>query len=225
MVVIAEKSDLSFESISKAVNVDFAKWNMLPSEAVLSATVKNLESKGFRIFVAESKAEALEKIKELIPPSSEVMNGSSTTLIEIGFLDFLNIGESSWKSIPEQIKAENDSAKRAELRRKSVTAEYFLSSVNAIAETGELVACDASGSRVGAFPFAAKNLILVIGVNKIVPTLSDALKRVEEFAYPLENERAKRAYGMNSALGEEVIMHRDFPGRTTILLVKERLGF
>ena len=65
--------------------------------------------------------------------------------------------------------------KRAELRRKSVTAEYFISGANAIAQSGEIVACDASGSRVGAWPFAAGHLILVVGINKIVPTLEDAL--------------------------------------------------
>jgi hypothetical protein len=63
----------------------------------------------------------------------------------------------------------------------SVTAEYFLSGVNAIAITGEHVSCDASGSRAGAWPFAARNLILVSGVNKIVPSLQDALQRVMEY--------------------------------------------
>ena len=99
-----EVKGLSFESISKAVNVDFEKWNKLPSKAVLSATVKNLESKGFRVFAAESKAEALEKIKELIPPGSEVMNGSSTTLIEIGLMEFLNSGKAVGKAFQNKLK-------------------------------------------------------------------------------------------------------------------------
>ena len=66
------------------------------------------------------------------------------------------------------------------LRRKSVTAEYFISRVNAIAQSGEIVACDRSGSRVGAWPFAAVHLLLVSGANKIVPTLEQALRRVRD---------------------------------------------
>ncbi len=82
------------------------------------------------------------------------------------------------------IRAENDDKKRADLRRKSVTADYFISGANAIARTGEIVACDASGSRVGAWPFAAGHLILVVGVNKIVPSLNDALNRVQGVCVP-----------------------------------------
>jgi hypothetical protein len=55
--------------------------------------------------------------------------------------------------------SENNVQKRNEIRRKSVIADYFLSGVNAIAAIGELVSCDASSSRVGAWPFAAKNFV------------------------------------------------------------------
>jgi hypothetical protein len=77
----------------------------------------------------------------------------------------------------------------------------FLGSVNAITQAGELVACDASGSRVGAYPFAAKKLVLVAGIQKIVPTLEDAIKRIREYVYPLEDKRAMKAYGMHSSQG------------------------
>jgi len=88
------------------------------------------------------------------------------------------------------------------------------------------VACDASGSRVGAWPYAARRLILVIGINKIVPTLSDALDRVREYAYPLENTRALRAYGTPSMIGKCVILAGERnPDRVTVILVEEALGY
>jgi hypothetical protein len=129
-------------------------------------------------------------------------------------------------SLHDRITAENDAGKRAELRRRSVTAEYFLSGVNAIARTGEIVACDQSGSRVGAWPFAAARLILVSGTNKIVPTLEDALRRIREYAYPLEDARAKRAYGTPSRIGKCVILASEkSEGRITLILIDESLGY
>ncbi len=109
---------------------------------------------------------------------------------------------------------------------KSVTADYFLSGVNAIAMTGELVSCDASGSRVGAWPFAAKNLLLVLGVNKIRPTLKDALNRINEYVYPLEDLRSKKVNGVPSQIGKCVILANEKQlGRVTLILINEVLGY
>jgi L-lactate utilization protein LutB len=175
--------------------------------------------------VRDSEA-ALEKIKEIIPSGAEVMNGSSTTLIEIGFVEFLNSDQHSWMDFHKTITSEDDKAKRDDLRRKALAAEYFLSGVNAIAMTGELVSCDATGSRVGAWPFAAKNLILVAGVNKIVPTLEDTLRRVREYAYPLEDARSKKASGTPSRIGKCVIMANERQsGRVILILIDDRLGY
>lgn len=84
--------------------------------------------------------------------------------------------------------------------RKSVTADYFLSGVNALAMTGELVSCDATGSRLGAWPFNAKNLLRVSDMNKIVPTLQDALQRIREYVYSLEDLRSQKANGVPSLI-------------------------
>jgi hypothetical protein len=120
----------------------------------------------------------------------------------------------------------SDEKKRHELRRKSITADYFVSGVNAIAESGEIVACDESGSRVGAWAFAAGHLILISGTNKIVPTLDDALRRVREYAYPLENVRAKHVYGVPSQIGKLVILaNEQEEGRVTLILIDEPLGY
>jgi L-lactate utilization protein LutB len=168
------------------LQVDANKWSRVPSEEEIASAVLAIEARGIKVLRAKDGEAALEKIKEIIPSGAEVMNGSSTTLIEIGFDEFLNDGQHGWKDFHKTITSEDDKAKRDDLRRKAVAAEYFLSGVNAIAMTGELVSCDATGSRVGAWPFAAKSLILLAGVNKIVPTLEDALRRIREYAYPLE---------------------------------------
>jgi len=204
---------------------DSARWTKTPEEETLNSAAEAIAARGITVIVVDDKKAALEKIKELVPEGAEIMNGSSTTLIEIGFIDFLNSDKHRWRNLHEGILKESDDEKRNDLRRKSVTAGYFLASVNAIAKTGELVACDASGSRVGAFPFAAKRLILVAGYQKITDSLEDAMRRVREYVYPMEDARARKAYGMPSSLGKWVIIEKDFPGRTTLILVKEKLGF
>jgi hypothetical protein len=223
---MAKATQYSAVHLINEAGVDPERWNRPPPESGIQETVQAIEARNIRVIRAKDEMEALMRIQGLVPHGSEVMNGSSTTLIEIGFEEYLQSGESGWKDLHLLITAENNGDKRADLRRRSVAADYFLSSVNAIARTGELVGCDLTGSRVGAWPFAAKNLVLVAGVNKIVPTLSDALERVREYVYPLENARALHAYGVPSRIGKCVILaYEAVPGRTTLVLVNDTLGY
>jgi L-lactate utilization protein LutB len=210
----------------QTARVDQRKWNRIPSSELLEQTVEAIGRRAMDAVVAENGEAAMAVIRELIPKGATVMSGSSTTLIEIGFENYVAEGESGWRSIRERILAENDERKRSELRRHSITADYFLSSANAIAATGEIVACDASGSRVGAWPYGAGRLVIVAGVNKIVPTLADAFDRIREYSFPLENARAIRAYGTPSMFGKYVILAGERnPDRTTVILVNEELGY
>jgi L-lactate utilization protein LutB len=206
--------------------VDPDRWNRVPPEDIVLRTVKQIKHRGITVYRAGTADEGLATLQSLVPSGSEVMNGSSTTLLEIGYERLLKSGTVDWIDLHARITAEADSERRDELRRKSVTAEYFFSGVNAIAETGELVACDRTGSRIGAWPYAAAHLILVSGINKIVPTLSDAFQRVREYVFPLENARAKRAYGVGSHIGKCVVLEReDREGRVFLVLIDENLGY
>jgi L-lactate utilization protein LutB len=223
---MAKITQYSAINLMSEAGVDPKQWNSIPSPDVVDKTVREIEARGIKVLISRNGEEALDVLKKIIPPGAEVMNGSSTTLIEIGYEEYITGGKSEWKVVHDLIRAENDDKKRADLRRKSVTSDYFLSGVNAIASTGEIVACDASGNRVGAWPFAAGHLILVVGINKIVPTLEDALKRVREYAYRLENVRALKAYGTPSVIGKCVILaHEKNIGRVTLILVNELLGY
>ncbi len=216
----------SASNLLPELNLDAERWNAIPKEEGIRSTVKAVEARGIRVLRVQSGTQALAKIKEMIPSGAAVMNGSSTTLIEIGYQELLDSGQHDWKDLHKIVISENDAKKRNEIRRKSVTADYFLSGVNAVAMTGELVSCDASGSRVGAWPFAARNLILVTGVNKIVPTIQDALQRIKEYAYPLEDARSKSVNGTPSQIGKCVILANERQsGRVTLILVDDCLGY
>ena len=198
----------------------------LPDDETVESAVEGLEASGFEVVVVDSADEALEAVEAQIPAGASVMNGHSTTLEEIGFDELLSGGDHEWESLPDEIRSIDDNAERQAARREAQTADYFLGGINAIAETGELVAADLSGSRIGAYPFAAGNVVIVSGANKIVPSLDDALDRLESVAYPLENERAQEAYGAESAIAKQLIYRQETEeGRTTVVLVREQLGY
>lgn len=216
----------SASNLSAEAQVDPEKWNQRLSASIVTQTAEKIQRRGIAVMRAHSGEIALETLKDLIPPGAEVMSGASTTLLEIGYDEYVTSDRSRWTDLHRAIIAENDEKKRHELRRKSVSADYFVSGVNGIAQSGEIVACDKSGSRVGAWAFAAGHLILVSGTNKIVPTLDDALRRAREYAYPLENARAKRAYGTLSQIGKCVILaNEETKGRVTLILIDESLGY
>ena len=202
-------------------------YETTPQEDVINKTVDAIKSRGINVTLVDSKKEALEKVIELIPEGKSIMNGSSRTLEEIGFVDYLKEHTDKWNNLHVPAMMEKDQMKQMQMMKEAQLAEYFLGSVNAIAETGELVAADASGSRVGAYPFAAGNVLLVAGVNKIVPTLNEAITRIKEHVLPLESERVKKEMGMpGSMIGKMLIFEREmFEGRTTHIIVKEKVGY
>ncbi|MFY9194646.1 MAG: lactate utilization protein [Methanoculleus sp.] len=206
--------------------VDAGRWNRIPDDATIQKTVAAIEARNIRVILVDTAKDALQAVVDLIPEGGEVMNGFSTTLVEIGYDQVLEENPKGWRNYHAVITAENDTEKRHALRRKSVAADYFLSGVQAIAESGEVVGCDKTGSRTGAWPHAAANLILVSGANKIVSTLDDALRRCQEYALPLEEQRAQHVYGTGSYIGKYVILDReDTDGRVTLVLIREPLGY
>lgn len=202
-------------------------YTTIPNNDVIEQTKKSMTERGFVVEVVENKTAALEWLKTHIPQGSTIMNGSSTTLHEIGFTDYLKADQHGWNNLHEKILEEKDWGKQGDLRRHAIVdADIFLASVNAIAQTGELVAVDQTGSRVGAFPFAAKKLILIVGAQKITSDFETAMQRIREYVFPLEDVRAQKAYGVGTAFGKWVIIEREkTPERIQIVLVKEKLGF
>ncbi len=203
------------------------KWTTLASETSIQKVLDATKARGITSLVVANKEEAMSKLQEIIPVGSEVMTGSSTTLEEIGFNKLLASG-APFKSVGAMIRAENDEPKRNAMRKQSVLTDYFLGSVHAIVETGEILAASRSGSQLGPYAFTSAHVIWVVSTQKIVPTLTEALERIRTYVYPLEDQRMKRAMGPQAAsmIGKILIVENEaFKGRLTLMLVKERLGF
>ena len=204
------------------------KYETLASRNIVQNTVEALKRRGIEAEVVDGKPEALEKIKSLIPKGASVNNGSSVTLKEIGFVDYLKEGKHGWNNSHEAVLAEKDPAKQAELRKLSNFGDYYLGSVHALAETGEMVVASASGSQLPSLAGTAKNLILVVGTQKITPNLEEALKRLREYVVPLEDARMKSTGAPGTVLAKILLLEQEpaFMGRKVrVILVNEKLGF
>ncbi len=187
-----------------------------------------LTEHGFEAILVDNKQEVLEIIKNTIPQSASVMNGASRTLEEVGYIAYLAAGGHGWNNLHDAILKETDPAKQALLRKQSVISDYYLGSVHALSQTGEMVIASNTGSQLPHLAFTSPNIILVVGMQKVVPTLDDALRRVEEVVIPLEDERMKATYGYGTTYAKTLILRRENPnmGRSVkVLLVGESLGF
>lgn len=203
------------------------EYETLASDESVERTKQAAESRNIHIEYVSSKDDALRMVQNLIPAGAQVMTGGSETLQEIGFIDLLKSGNHTWNNLKDKIMAEKDEARQAELRIQSVLSEYFLGSVHAIAETGELVFASATGSQLPSYAYTCRNVIWVAGTQKIVPTLADAIQRVEEYVLPREDARMKREGYSGSVIGKLLIVKLEIdPNRNLkLILVPEKLGF
>lgn len=203
-------------------------FTSIASDQVIKLTVAALAERNVEAIVVDSAADALAKIKELIPSGVSVMNGASVTLEQIGFVDYLKSDEHSWNNLHAGIVAQQDKAKQMELRKQAVSADYYLGSVHALSQTGEFVIASNTGSQLPHIVFTSPNLIFVVGAQKIVPTLASAMERLESYVVPKENEHMQQKYGIDTALNKIVIVKNENPkmGRKVrMILVREVLGF
>ena len=93
-------------------------------------------------------------------------------------------------------------------------------------QTGSLLIASMGGSQLGPYVSGAGRVIFVVGTQKIVSDLDEGMLRINEYAYPLEDARAQAAYGIHSAVNKVLIINREVrPGRITVVLVDEALGF
>lgn len=204
------------------------KYNTLAPVDSINKTIKALTERGFLPESVARGAEALSKIKELIPVGASIMNGSSRTLEEIGFIQYLKDGKHDWNNLHEDILAEKDPAKQTLLRKQSVLSDFYLGSAHAVAETGEIVIASNSGSQLPHLVFTSPNIILVVGAQKITPDLDAAVARLREYVYPLEDARMKEVGMGGSFISKMLIINKEqsFMGRKFhVIFVNEILGF
>jgi hypothetical protein len=208
--------------VSERATAEFAQLKSLDHLASVAAA---LERNGIRTFVVPSGAEARNVVGSLIPQGSEVFNNTSRTLESIGVADDI---ERSGRYEPLRVRLfQMDREMQArEMRILGAAPDYVVGSVHAVTETGSLLVASASGSQLGPIVSGADHVIFVIGGQKIVPDLDAGIRRLYEYSLPLEDRRAREAYGVSSGVNNILVINRVVvPDRVTAILVHEVLGF
>ena len=201
------------------------KFTTLATDDVVERTKKALEGHGFEVFVVDSAADAKAKVVELIPAGAEVMTNASKTLDDTGISAEINESGRYDALRPKLMAIYGDPTKKREQRKLAAAPDYSLGSVAAVTEDGSVVIASASGSQLGQYPYAAGKVIWVVGTHKIVRDEAEAQLRLKEHALPLESERALAAYGFNSVILKVLTIHGERPGRYTLILIREAIGF
>lgn len=204
------------------------KYKQLASKETVEKVIAALAARNVEAMMVETGAEALAKIKELIPKGASVMNGASVTLEQLGFVDYLKAGEHGWNNLHEGILVEKDPTKQAELRRQALISQYYLGSVHGIAETGEFIVASNTGSQLPHIVYSSQNVILVASTKKITPTLPEAYQRLMEHVIPLEEVHMQQLYGVGTNPSKILTFTKEaeMTGRKVrIIFVNEDLGF
>lgn len=147
--------------------------------------IKGLESRNMEGYYVETKAQALKKALEMIPEGSSVSWGGTYSAAEIGLQEAIAAG--NYKVI-DRDKATNEEETR-ELMLQAFGCDFYLGSTNAITEDGILVNVDGRANRVAAFAYGPRNVLLIVGMNKVVKSEVDALSRARNEAAPINAQR------------------------------------
>jgi len=184
-----------------------------------------LMAHGFAVEILDDAAAARSRIKDLIPAGTSVFTGASETLRLSGIEEDINTS-GRYQAIRPRVLAMDRATQADEIRRLLASPDVAVGSVAAVTETGALVVASASGSQLPGYAGGAARAIWIVGAQKVVPDLSTALRRVEDHCLPLESARAQVAYGQPSAINRLLILNAEVhPGRGTVLLLREAIGF
>lgn len=201
----------------------------------LERTAKALRENRMEAYIAANRDEAREKLLSLLPPVCTVTHGGSVTLAECGVPEALRAGGYTYLDRgapglrPDEVQ---------KLYRDAFSADCYLGSANAVTEKGEIFNVDGNGNRVAAYIFGPKSVILIVGMNKIVPDVDAALERLRSTAAPANVARlngsapcSKTGHCMNCRSESRICCdyvvqgYQRIPGRIKVILVAETLGY
>ena len=204
------------------------------NEVLGNRVVKALESRNMEAYYVKTKEAALAKALELIPEGSSISWGGTMSAQEIGLTDALHKGNYDVYD-REQVETREEKEKIA---HQALNCDFFIGSTNALSEDGVLVNVDGNANRVAAFAYGPKNVLLIVGMNKVVKTEADAMSRARNEAAPINAQR----FGVNTPCVKNgscfnckspqcicclilITRFSKVPKRTKIILVDENLGF
>jgi L-lactate utilization protein LutC len=200
-------------------------FSAVASDERIEKTAKALEANGIHALIAKTGAEAKKMFFELVPEGAEVYLGSSVTLEQLGIKEEVD-KSGKYEALRPKMQAMNRETQWREIRKLGGTPDYAGGSVHAVTEDGRVVIASKTGSQLGPYASGAGKVIWVVGAQKIVKTLDEAMRRLEEYCVPKEEVHMQELYKTGTGLNKVLIVNREFkPDRITMIIVKEELGF
>jgi LUD domain len=202
-----------------------AEFSGLASEQQLRSVAEALGRNGVNVTLVGSGGEARDVVRSALPIGAEVYNNTSQTLEVIGVAEDVERSGLYQPLRPRLYQMDREMQGR-EMRQLAASPDWVVGSVHAVTEGGSLLLASASGSQLGPIVSGAGHVLLVVGGQKIVPDLEAGMRRLYEYCFPLEDLRAKQAYGVPSGVNNILIVNKVMaPGRVTVVLVNQSLGF
>jgi len=201
------------------------EFAQLASDERIAKAAAALEGNGIRAFVVDSGGDARDVVRTLLTDGAEVFNNTSQTLEAIGVAEDI---ERSGRYQPLRLRLYrmDREMQLREMRTLAASPDYVVGSVHALTEGGSLLIASASGSQLGPLASGAGHVILVVGGQKVVADVETGIRRLYEYCYPLEDARARQAYGVPSGVNNILIINKVVAAeRVTVIIVRERLGF
>jgi len=201
----------------------------------IERTIEGLGKRNMDGYLVNDEAELIELLTKLIPQNSLVGVGDSMTLFETGVIDFLRNGNFVFL---DKYRDGITSEEKREIYIRNFSADTFLCSTNALTESGELYNIDGNGSRVAPMLYGPRQVILVVGINKIVRDIEEAEKRVRQYAAPIDAKRLGKdtpctslgyctdCKSPNRICNDFVVIRGQFiKGRIKVIIVRKQLGY
>jgi L-lactate utilization protein LutB len=201
-------------------------WTNLATDAVIAKTVTALKARGFVVFVVNNRDEAKKKVIELMPKGAEVMRANSITLDQTGITEYTR--SLNCVSLKDELVAEKESNNyiRDDAWKRALAPQYGIGSVQAVTEDGQVVIASSSGIQQAFYIYGAEKVIWVVGIQKIVKTLDQAIQRIFDYVLPLVVDEARNFAGTGEIDVSKLLIVRKepIPKRTTLIFVKENVG-
>jgi hypothetical protein len=218
------QEQLQSEKTRFGVPIDYS-FREPASEDEIQRAAQSLRKRGFAVDIVDTPEEARSLVKRILPLDKTIFTATSETLRLSKIDEDVNGQVSPYKSTRRELEKLDPKTQFRERVKLGAVPEVVLGSVHAITEDGQVLVASASGSQLGPYAATAEKVIWIVGSQKIVPDLTTALRRLQMYAYPLEDIRAREKYNMPSFLAKTLIFQGERPGRASLILVRAPIGF
>jgi L-lactate utilization protein LutB len=219
----------------KTSNEEYASITQWFNEHRTQEVIDALNARGFNAQYHDTPQSASSAILELVPGSATIGIPGSVSVREIGIIERLidrgNTVYQHWKS---HLTESNDQ----DFRRLEGDADYYLTGANALTVHGDIINIDGVGNRVADMVFGPKHVVFVVGINKLVCSVEEGIRRSKEVAAVMNARRVKadtpcvktgKCVDCNVPRRicrvTTIIQYRPFQTEMTVLLIGAHLGF